>query len=537
MSKVEKTEESYPRSGRILVVDDEPMSRMYMAACLRKGGLECVLARNVTEAKERLKDWSFQAFDCLVTDYSMKGENGADLLRWLQGEDNTLASVVITADGEKDIVETTLRNGASDYLEKPVKPEAFITVVRKLCETTAKRRSMRESYRAVRDLRDLQAMLCRVKLKEGIRAPDYVCLPKHELGGDFFEIFPLDEDRMMVVCADVSGHDLKAAYVSFYFKGVVRGLLSNNYPIPKIVEYFNQLLLDEWNNDPAYSEKGEVAFSLAAVFAEINLKEARIEVYNCGLPQPFFADREGRIAFLDDYAQPLGWFKDGYFPREVYDCTRHPYAYIYTDGLSDYATKLGVSECSFTYRVLREKDPMELARMAADAPDDLMLLRVPLSGGLDEPEPVLFAKHFIDEVERIDTCQEYWERSLRFALDNAVGDELLKDVLLCCREMMLNGLKYGCAARPQEPCVLQISYKPVSKILTVRVDDPGDGYEKIDPNEELKKLEERLDGDLDEEGHLSFGLALLKGLSDEVVFKRNGASVIAVFSEKIRKEV
>jgi len=56
----------------------------------------------------------------VLADYRMPGEDGIDLLNWLQVEDPSLATVIITGAAEKSVVEASLRGGASDYLEKPV---------------------------------------------------------------------------------------------------------------------------------------------------------------------------------------------------------------------------------------------------------------------------------------------------------------------------------------------------------------------------------------------------------------------------------
>ena len=69
----------------------------------------------------------------------------------------------------------------------------------------------------------------------GLPAPVEVCWhPKHQVGGDLVNVMPLGPQRFLVLVADVSGHDLKAGFISAFFQGVVRGLVEKQTPIEEV---------------------------------------------------------------------------------------------------------------------------------------------------------------------------------------------------------------------------------------------------------------------------------------------------------------
>ena len=105
---------SQPR--RVLVVEDDPVSLEYFRHSLGKSGFAVSAAESAQEAKRQLAADGFGAFDCVVTDYRMPGESGLDLLAWLQQEHSCLATIILTAEGEKRLITESLRAGAADFL-------------------------------------------------------------------------------------------------------------------------------------------------------------------------------------------------------------------------------------------------------------------------------------------------------------------------------------------------------------------------------------------------------------------------------------
>jgi DNA-binding NtrC family response regulator len=104
-------------SGRILIVDDEGNARAALAELLREEGYAVETAADGFKALPKLE--TFEP-DILLTDLKMPGMDGIALMRKAHQTDPQLAVVVMTAFGAIDTAVSAMRQGASDYLTKPL---------------------------------------------------------------------------------------------------------------------------------------------------------------------------------------------------------------------------------------------------------------------------------------------------------------------------------------------------------------------------------------------------------------------------------
>lgn len=100
-----------------LIVDDEADIRELLTITLERMNIECDGASCVEEAKALLSNRSYAV--CL-TDMQMPGENGLDLLKYINEFHPGLPVAVITAHGSTDNAVSALKAGAFDYLSKPI---------------------------------------------------------------------------------------------------------------------------------------------------------------------------------------------------------------------------------------------------------------------------------------------------------------------------------------------------------------------------------------------------------------------------------
>lgn len=120
-----------PAASRLLVVDDEPFVRDFLARCLRQEGYECDTAESADEAWSLLQEGDYQL---LLSDIRMPGTDGVQLLRRARGRfGDQLAVVMVTAVDDKDVGLETMEAGAYSYLIKPFEAnEAVIHVANAL---------------------------------------------------------------------------------------------------------------------------------------------------------------------------------------------------------------------------------------------------------------------------------------------------------------------------------------------------------------------------------------------------------------------
>ena len=111
----------------ILVVDDEPGIREFLADALALDGHDVAQAADGMEALRLVYD---RAFDLMLTDLRMPGAlNGIDLLRKLKSEQPETEVIVMTAHGSVETAVEAMKLGAYDYLQKPVGSPAELRLI------------------------------------------------------------------------------------------------------------------------------------------------------------------------------------------------------------------------------------------------------------------------------------------------------------------------------------------------------------------------------------------------------------------------
>ncbi len=103
--------------ARILVADDEPGLRAFVAEALEADGHGVVQAADGVEAAQRL---AREGFDLVITDLRMPRMDGMALLRQVRLEQPETEVLVLTAHGTIETAVEAVKLGAFDYLEKPI---------------------------------------------------------------------------------------------------------------------------------------------------------------------------------------------------------------------------------------------------------------------------------------------------------------------------------------------------------------------------------------------------------------------------------
>jgi DNA-binding NtrC family response regulator len=116
---------------KILVVDDEEIIRDSISYILESEGYEVDKAENGKIAYDKIKE---KHFDLVITDIEMPAMKGTELLEKIKTLDPQTAVIIITAFGSLDTAITALRNGASDYILKPVEFDELLIKVKRLFE-------------------------------------------------------------------------------------------------------------------------------------------------------------------------------------------------------------------------------------------------------------------------------------------------------------------------------------------------------------------------------------------------------------------
>ncbi len=501
----------------VLVVDDDSYGLTFFRSSLKLSGYKVVTAISAMEAQEQLEKLGCKMFSAVLTDFRMPERTGIDLLRWIRQKDPSLATIIITAQGEKELVKRSLSEGAVDFVEKPITHQLLREVIAKAVAQTLRMRKYESDQEGLRDAGRMDQIF------NTFLGPDikpHILMryqPLHEVGGDFFNAQRVGEDSFLIVAGDVSGHDIRSGFVSAYFQGMIRGLSEINQSIDQGLALFNRLLCKDWRTNGA---NGDVTTSLVVSALEIDLRAQTLRVTSCGFPPVVLCDRHGFVTFSKFGAFPMGWDINQTLTPETLSLDGIEFLSMHTDGLIDFATELEIDPFSLIYRLLQEADGTETS--ALHSADDILLLRFFLNPNHESNtlyQPILHESYSGDEYEDIDHLQAVWRRSIQFAIEDELGDRLY-DLLICLREGMLNAFLHGCEGLPEKVCTLQMSYNAEEKIVRVRIDDPGKGH-SFDLKQRLSELPEA--------GGRQLGLGIIQHLSDRFGIENKGTTHVFDF--------
>lgn len=110
----------------VFVVDDDAAIRDSLSLLISLRGLR---ASVFSSAEDFLAVYNRSWRGCLLADLKMPGMNGLELQNALRQNDMFLPIVVLTAHGDVSTTRTALKNGAVDFLEKPVDDDLLVDVL------------------------------------------------------------------------------------------------------------------------------------------------------------------------------------------------------------------------------------------------------------------------------------------------------------------------------------------------------------------------------------------------------------------------
>jgi len=133
---------------RVLVADDDAVTRRILQVAITRLGHECVLACDGTEALELYQG---AEIDVVISDWTMPGMDGIDLCRHIRGGGRRAATVtqtaytyfiLLTAAEDKQHFMIGMHAGADDYLHKPPDPDDLMVRLITAARITALHRQL-----------------------------------------------------------------------------------------------------------------------------------------------------------------------------------------------------------------------------------------------------------------------------------------------------------------------------------------------------------------------------------------------------------
>jgi len=132
-------------NGRILIVDDDPHFLRVLQRILSGEKFEVMATSNPCDAIEFLRS---NNFDLIICDLRMPDCDGLNLLQAIRSGGNETPVIILTAYGEVDTYLEAMNAGATEYLNKPIKSDELVQVVRDCLRKGNHRRNSKQAHTA-----------------------------------------------------------------------------------------------------------------------------------------------------------------------------------------------------------------------------------------------------------------------------------------------------------------------------------------------------------------------------------------------------
>ncbi len=323
-----------------MVVDDEvdlePLIRQKFRKQIRTGEYDFVFAHNGLEALSKLIE--FPDIGIILSDINMPEMDGLTLLTKLKELKNpSLKTVIVSAYGDMENIRVAMNRGAFDFLTKPINfDDLEITINKTLEEIIIQRQALHEHDQLISIRHDLNVAR---EIQQGILPKTFPPFPNRkdfeiyanmaaakEVGGDFYDFFMIDNDRLGFVIGDVSGKGIPAAIFMAVSRTLIRATGQKGMPAGECMHYANNLLCNE-----------SVSSMFVTVFYGImNMKTGELEYGNAGHNPPYILKKDGTIEIVPSTGDIiLGVFEDQAYKSKTISMNPGDGILLFTDGVTE----------------------------------------------------------------------------------------------------------------------------------------------------------------------------------------------------------
>lgn len=245
---------------KILSVDDEldleVLLTQYFRRQIRKGEYEFAFAHNGLEALQKLLETP--DFDIILSDINMPEMDGLTLLAKVNELKNpAMKCIMVSAYGDMDNIRSAMNKGAFDFATKPIDLDDLSRTIEKAIEQVRYIRESQQEHNQLESIKNDLAIAGEIQqtilprsfppFPELTEVVDiYASMtPAKDVGGDFYDFFQIDDERIGLVIADVSGKGVPASLFMAVSRTLLRATALRGVSSAECLTYANKLLCKE----------------------------------------------------------------------------------------------------------------------------------------------------------------------------------------------------------------------------------------------------------------------------------------------------
>ena len=326
---------------KILSVDDEMdlelLLTQYFRRKIRKGEYEFVFAHNGLEALTMMV--KHPDIEIILSDINMPEMDGLTLLAKVNEMRNpALKVIMVSAYGDMGNIRQAMNNGAFDFATKPIDLDDLSVTIEKAIDQINYVHQMQKEHSQLESLKgDLaiaseiqQAILPRVfpPFPEIADKLDIAAsmTPAKDVGGDFYDLFRIDDERIGFVIADVSGKGIPAAIFMAVSRTLIRATGVRGGSPAECIAYSNKLLA---------AESVDCMF-VTVFYGIININTGEINYCNAGHNPPYVLKHDGKVEPLPTMGDPMvGAIDDLPYHEATLQLEKGDALVMYTDGVTE----------------------------------------------------------------------------------------------------------------------------------------------------------------------------------------------------------
>ena len=311
----------------VLLVDDAPANIQVVNSIL-KDAYRIRVATNGPKALELAK--AAPAPDLILLDIVMPEMDGYEVCSRLKSAPETRDIPVIFLTGKTETDDETkgFEVGAVDYIHKPFSPPIVKARVQTHLVLRGIREQLAQQLQAIRDelatARQIQLSILPREIPQ-IRGLDVAAryVPMSSVAGDFYDFLIVDDKRLGILVADVSGHGMPAALISSMLKIALAAQSAQARDPAAVLTGLNQALCGKFQGH-----------YVTAAYALVDLEKKTICYAGAGHPPLVLRDRSaGSTREITENGLFLG-----FFPKATYSAVETPFSegdwgVLYTDGV------------------------------------------------------------------------------------------------------------------------------------------------------------------------------------------------------------
>jgi sigma-B regulation protein RsbU (phosphoserine phosphatase) len=332
--------------SRILIADDQQDVLDALRLLLKGHGYSI---ETVNSPADLLAAVARQVFDILLIDLNYardttSGREGLDVLSRLREIEDAPPVVAMTGWATVGLAVEAMQYGVSDFVEKPWTNTRLLEILQKQIGLGRERRESRrraaEEARAreealihqqeqEREIAEARAIQEKLLPREISQMPGYEIASAWQsarlVGGDYFDILPLDEKMLGICIADVAGKGMPAALLMSNLQAAVRGLSSLSVAPNLLCSRLNSLI---------YRNTASDRF-ITFFYAQLDGANRHLAYVNAGHNAPFVVHSDGSHERLREGGAVLGVFATRNYEMGSAQLSPGDRVILFTDGVTE----------------------------------------------------------------------------------------------------------------------------------------------------------------------------------------------------------